>query len=295
MRDILLKAILPLMSLVPITSFAASYYGSAVYSDIGAGIRYDSNVGRSQQASDRKEDFITNINARLGYQRVLSQNSLFNISSDIAFERMAEFKALNNLQLGVTASYYTQPVTGFFQPWAEAKLRLSHLNFNKSKIREGFIVDASVKVGKRLTNKTSAWIAYHYNERYSDEKVFDLVNHVIETDIEYRYSREISLFAGYNVNFGEVVSTAIPNANIIAVAESVAADDVFFTGLGPGCANRRCAYRLDATSHKLNAGINMNVGDSAELELATQYHHTNAKGDNRYQGLIYHASVWYAF
>lgn len=103
------------------------------------------------------------------------------------------------------------------------------------------------------------------------------------------------MFAGYKVEYGEVVSTAIPNAKIIAAAEAVATDDVFSAGLGPGCMNRRCAYRLDATSHKLNAGMDMNLGESAEIELATQYHHSNAVGGNRYQGLIYHASFWYAY
>lgn len=295
MRNILFRISLLLFSLIPITTYGASYYGSGAYGDVGVGLRYDSNLSRAQTERDRKEDFINNFNARYGYQKVLSQNSLVNLYADIAYERMGEFKALNNLQLGGTASYYYQPVTGYFNPWFEVALRLNHLKFNKSKIRDSVILDASLKIGKRFTNKLSGSLAYTYNERYSEEKVFDLENHIISSDIEYGYSRTLTLFAGYKVEFGEVVSTATPNPKILAASESVAPDDVFSSGSGPGCMNRRCAYRLDATSHKLNAGINMNLGKSAEIELATQYHYSDAAGDNHYQGLIYYASFWYAY
>jgi hypothetical protein len=295
MRNIVFRIILPLFILVPITTHSASYYGSGSYGDIGFGVRYDSNLSRAQMESDRKEDFINNFNARYGYQKVLSQNSLFNISADIAYERMAQFKDLNNIQLGGSASYYYQPSLGYFNPWYEATLRLNHLKFNNSKIRDSLILDSSLKVGKRFTNKLSGFLAYTYNERYSDENVFDLTNHIISSEIEYGYTRSLIFFAGYKLEFGEVVSTAIPNAKIRVASESIAPDDVFSAGIGPGCLNRRCAYRLDATSHKLNAGVNMSLGESSEIELATQYHHSDAAGGNRYQGLIYNASFWYAY
>lgn len=41
--------------------------------------------------------------------------------------------------------------------------------------------------------------------------------------------------------------------------------------------------------------MNMSFGKNAEIELVTQYHHSDATGGNRYQGLIYHASFWYAY
>jgi len=295
MRNILFRISLLLFSLFPIASSSASYYGSGAYGDVGIGLRYDSNLSRAQTEHDRKEDFINNFNARYGYQKVLSQNSLLNISADVAYEKMGEFKALNNLQLGGAASYYYQPVPGYFNPWFELTFSLNHLKFNKSKIRDSVILDSSLKVAKRFTHKLNGSLAYTYNERYSSEKVFDLVNHVISSDVEYSYSRSLTLFAGYKIEFGEVVSTAIPNAKIIAASESVAPDDVFSSGIGSSCMNRRCAYRLDATSHKLNAGMYMNPGESVEIELATQYHYSDAAGDNRYQGLIYYASFWYAY
>jgi hypothetical protein len=295
MRNPIIKLILLFLSLVPITAYSASYYGDGAYGDIGVGLRYDSNLSRAQTESDRKEDFINNFNARYGYQKVLSQNSLLNISADIAYERLGEYKALNNFQFGGTARYFYQPNIGYFNPWFEVSLNLKQIKFNKSKIRDSIILDSSMKLGKRFTNKINGSITYAYNERYSEGNVFDLANHSVSLEVDYDYSRNVTFFTGYKVEFGEVVSTAIPNAKIIAATESVAPDDVFSAGLGPGCMNRRCAYRLDATSHNLNAGMNMLLGESAEIELATQFHHSDASGGNRYQGLIYYASFWYAY
>lgn len=177
-----------MFSLIPITTYSASYYGNGAYGDVGTGLRYDSNLSRAQTENDRKEAFINNFNARYGYQKVLSKNSLVNLSADIVYERINEYKTLNNLQLGGSARYYFQPVPGYFSPWFEATLRLSHLKFNESKIRDSIILGSSLKVGKRFTNKLSGSFAYKYNERYSDEKVFDLANHIISSDIEYGYS-----------------------------------------------------------------------------------------------------------
>jgi len=295
MLNTIFRISLPLILLVPISSYCASYYGSGAYGDLGAGLRYDSNLSRSQIENDRKEDFISNFNARYGLQKVLSKHSLLNFSVDMRYEKLDEFKALNNLSVGGTANYFYQPKSGFFKPWFEAAIKLNYLKFNKSKIRDSIILDASLKLGKRFTNKLSGSMTYHYNERYSAENVFDLVNHKVATEVNYSYSRKLTLFAGYNIEFGEVVSTAIPNSKIIAAADAVAPDDVFSNGLGPGCMNRQCAYRLDATSHKFNAGMNMNLSENSEIELASQYHHTDAAGGNRYQGLIYHASIWFVY
>jgi hypothetical protein len=295
MLHIFLRISLFIFMIISMNTYSATYYGSGAYGDIGAGLRYDSNISRAQTENDRKEDFINNFNARYGYQKVLSKHSLLNMSVDIAYERMNQYKALNNIQIGGSANYYYQPVAGFFNPWFEASFKLNQLKFNKSNIRDSLILDTSIKMGKRFSSKTSGSLAYIYNERYSDSNVFDLVNHVFSGDIEYGYSRALTFFATYKLELGEVVSTAIPNDKIKAAAEAVAPDDVFSHGFGPGCTNRRCSYRLDATSHKLNAGMNMRFDESSEIELATQYHYSDADGGNRYQGLIYHASFWYSY
>lgn len=151
------------------------------------------NLSRAQIESDRKDDFINNFNARYGYQKVLNAHSLLNIFADIAYERVSQFKALNNLQFGGAVNYYYQPVTGFFSPWLEATFRLNALKFNDSQIRDSIVLEASLKVAKRLTNKFTGSMAYAYKERYSDGDVFDLGNHILAADMEYGYSRTLTL------------------------------------------------------------------------------------------------------
>ena len=274
---------------------AESYYGSGFYGDVGAGLRYDDNISRAQESTEIEHDFINTLSGRLGYQAIINRHSLLNVSAELAFERMNQFKSLNNLRLTGSLNYLYQPENGLYKPWYEFTARLSELRFNKSNIRDSQQLDIILGTGKRITNKIVAKAAYQFSQRYSEEKVFDLLNNGLDLDIEYQYSRNLIFYSQYNFTLGEVVSTAIPNTRIINAAESVAPDDVFTPGVGPGCMNRRCAYRLDAVVHKIGAGINMNVINNTEIDLAAQYHHADASGDNQYDGMIYHANIWYGF
>ena len=287
------KAIISILLCQP--TLAASYYGSGLNGDVGAGIRYDDNISRAELGSDIEYDLVSILNGRLGYQTVIDSHSLLNFSASIVFERMEQFKSLNNVRLSGSVDYFYQAESGIFKPWFNLNARISELKFNKSNIRDSQLLDVKVGVGKRFTSNFTAIASYKYQQRFSEEKVFDLVNNGLNLDLEYQYSKLAILYTNYQFAVGEVVSTAIPNSRIISAAETVAPDDVFSPGTGPGCTNRRCAYRLDAITHNIGAGLNLNFGENTVFDFATQYHHSDAAGDNQYQGLIYHANLWYVF
>ena len=288
------KTVLVLL-LSAVSPYVQAYYGSGPYGDIGTGVRYDDNVSRAQLDSDKEADFIKSVSGRLGYQAVISQRSLLNLSAEFIYESLHDFKSINNLRAGGTLNYFFQPTPGFSEPWFETTVKISEWRFNSSDIRDSQLLNGSVGLGKRLTDKVIGKALYIYKQRFSEHEVFDTENHGMLIDIDYSLSGKTILYANYSVQFGDVVSTAIPNARIIAAADAVAPDDVFAAGTGPGCANRRCAYRLDATSHQFAAGINYTLNEHFQFDLATQYHRSYADGDNRYYGFIHHANIWFTF
>ena len=259
------------------------------------GIRYDDNVSRAQNDSDIKDDWITTFNASFINQSILSPESLLGFTAQAQYERMDQYKSLNNVSFSLAADYLYQPQAGFFAPWYEASVGVRRVIFDNSAIRDSELLDLSFSVGKRLGNKFIGTLAYQYEQRFSEKKVFDLVNHKVTADAEYQVISKGVFYANYQASFGESVSTATPNSRIIAAAEAVAPDDVFSTGLGPGCMNRRCAYRLDSTTHQFSAGFNVGIMDNFELDVATNYFYIDATGDNHYDGFIHQANIWYLF
>ena len=277
------------------TSQAASYYGGGSYGDVGVGIRYDDNVSRAQDDPDIKDDWITSFNASFVNQTLLNPESLLGFTVQAQYERMDEFKSLDNVSVSLTADYLYQPQAGYFSPWYEASVGISRIIFDNSTIRDSELLDLSVSVGKRLTTKFIGTLAYQYEQRFSERKVFDLVNHKVIADGEYQVMSNGVFYANYQASFGESVSTATPNSRIVDAAEAVAPDDVFSAGLGPGCMNRRCAYRLDSTTHQFSTGFNFEILNNFELDVATNYYYIDATGDNHYDGFIHRANIWYLF
>lgn len=274
---------------------ATGYYGEGPYVDADITIRYEDNLSRTSNDPEIEEDMITLISAGGGYVKKLDDKSQLVVSAYLAHEHFAEFSDLNNIAVNTSTSYMIQPSKGYTQPWYELSFNLTKLKFNKSNIRDSFILNAQLSAGKRFTDRLAARLAYSFERRYSDGEVFDTENHDLNSGIIYSYSPRIALFANYRVSLGEVVSTARPNPIIIAASESVAPDDVFTPGTGPGCANRRCAYRIDALIHHFESGMEFNLSQTVSLDLSGRYFIVDGNGIESYKGWIYTAGLYIQF
>ena len=273
----------------------ASYYGDGSYADTGIGIIYDDNLSRAEQDSDIAEDFITQFSAAYSGSSTLSQHSLLQYSIQGDLSRYDQYKDLNSIQLGGVTNFIYQPVNGFSRPWYEVSVSLGAKSHSDSDIRDSANIGLGLNVNKRITRDMLASIGYYYDHRFAKRDVFDTANHSVQADAEYSLFKGINLYSAYRVTLGEIVSTATPNATIMSAAESIAPDDVFSPGIGPGCMNRRCAYRLDALTHQVSLGLNLEVHDQVIVDFASKYHSTDATGDNEYEGLIHQANIWISF
>jgi hypothetical protein len=283
-----------LFSVCP-TVYAAGYYGEGPYVDADISVRYEDNLSRTSKSPETEEDMITALSAGGGYVKKLDDKSQLLFSAYLAHERFSEFRDLNNLAVNTSVIYTIQPNKGYTQPWYELSLNLTKLKFNKSNIRDSFILNTQASAGKRFTDRLVGKFVYNFERRYSEGEVFDTDNHELDSGIIYSYSREISLFANYRLSVGEVVSTAIPNPTIIAASKSVAPDDVFVAGTGPGCSNRRCAYRIDALSHHFETGMEISLTQAISLGLSGRYFVVDGNGIESYKGWIYGASLYIQF
>ena len=148
---------------------------------------------------------------------------------------------------------------------------------------------------KRLSQQLIMNLDYHFQRRISEGEVFDTDRHELRAQLIYAYSPEVSLFANYDLHIGEVVSTATPTASIRAAASSIAPDDVYTSGTGPGCTNRRCAYRLDSIGHFFETGMEMELNQLLSLNLSGRYFVVDGKGVEAYRGWLYRAGLYMQF
>ena len=278
-----------------VSLYAGSYYGDGRYIDADLAVRYESNLSRSNDGTDIEEDMVTALSAGAGYLKTLNNNSQLLISAYLAHERFAEFNDLNNIAVNASIVYTLQPKTGYTAPWYEISLNVTGLKFNKSNIRDSVIFTGKASAGKRFSDRIIGKLSYEYEQRDSDAQVFDTKKHDLSLNLIYAYSPRTSLFGTYNFSLGDAVSTATPNSTIRAAAERVAPDDVFTTGLGPGCANRRCAYRLDAIGHHLETGLEIALTQSLSLDISTRYFIIDGNGLAAYKGWIYRAGMYFQY
>lgn len=276
-------------------SHAAGYYGGGGYVDADIGLRYESNLSRANEGKDIEEDMVTALSAGAGYLKILDDSSQLLISAYLAHERFAEFKDLNNVAINTAMVYTIQPHRAYTDPWYKFSADVSRRQFTESNIRDSYIVSAVAGAGKRVTDRIIAEIGYRFEHRMSDAEVFDTDNHELEALLVYSYSSGVSLFGNYTLQIGEAVSTATPNPTILAASESVAPDDEFAPGLGPGCVNRRCAYRLDAIGHYLEAGVEVSLNQKLTLDLSGRYFIVDGDGLGAYKGWIYRAGLYIQF
>ena len=281
--------------LSPLLAHAAGYYGDGGYVDGDVSLRYESNLSRANQQRDIEEDMVTALSAGAGYLKNLNEKSQLLISAYLAHERFAEFKDLNNIEANATLVYTIQPQAGYTQPWFTVKGKVSRWQFNKSAIRDSTLLAVGVGAGKRLNDKVIAQLDYDYEHRISERKVFDTDVHNLKAQLVYSHTPAVSLFGNYNLQYGEVVSTATPNASIIAAANRVAPDDVFTPGLGPGCMNRRCAYQLDALGHFFEAGMEWNLNQTFTFDTSGRYFIVDGDGLEAYKGWIYRVGLYMQF
>ncbi|MEM7541604.1 MAG: hypothetical protein AAF384_08460 [Pseudomonadota bacterium] len=275
---------------------AGGYYRSGWFANGYLSARYDDNVSRSQADSDIKEDFVTNARARAGYRKSIGNTVNLSASLDAEYENFADFDDLNNYRFGAGVDLTFQPVRTFRAPWFSAFAKLSSLDFDDSAIRSGTLFETGAGIGLRVTDRILGRAGYAFTQRTADERaVFETDDHAFETSVDYQLTNRITLFANYDFHIGEVVSNATPTAAIIREAEAVAPDDAFTTGLGPGCMNRRCAYRVDALTHRVGGGIDFALAERASLDISMRFLRVDADRDIYYQGLAYSANLYLRF
>jgi hypothetical protein len=265
-------------------------------------LKYDNNLANAEFKQDLVGDMVSTVNATAGYYFQLSDFNSLTVQGELGGELYNTYHGMNNLSLGGSVSLKRKWGLGLYQPWTAFTLTSTRLEYN-SDVRDGWLHEAMISGGKRVSEHWDIWVDFSLQKRTQDDvvvvnrafagNVFDMHNKAFNLDAVYAFDEKTFLTLGYQWRQGDVQSTSLkrstPNlrAFIIPVSSAISIDDVF------GSAAR--SYRLDGTTHTFGAKINTTINQDYVLGLEYVRNITHADGDNNYYKSLPALSLSYSF
>jgi hypothetical protein len=143
-------------------------------------------------------------------------------------------------------------------------------------------------VGKRVGPRWELRADYAFDGRTADHEravvegipgdVFDQQGHTFSARADFQATPLLLVFGSYACRIGDVASTTQRNAQIFAASSAIVADPAF--------GSNTFAYKIDATTHTLSAGVSVALG--ARWSLNVSYAHQIGLGEG---GIDYHNNI----
>lgn len=253
--------------------------------DVALALDADDNLSRAEADEDRKALPIVSASVDVRHRRVLRQGLGVGVGARVESRATPGAAALNRIGLGGEGSVNWKPIAGYTAPFYAMRASAVIREHADSALRDGVGLRLDVFAGMRLSEHARARIGYRHDRRIAfDGRVFDLVGHGLFATASYRAARDLTVYLRHDLRFGDVVSTATPNAGIIAAARAIEVDRAFGAP-DPARAAARSAYRLDGVSNATRGGFNLRLNNEASLDVSARGLTVAADGDNDYHSV----------
>ena len=251
--------------------------------DTEAGVAYDNNLGNAQSGIDMLSDHALYAALAASQTRYLEDGGAFSWGGRLAGERWNRYRGLDNLALGGTLAYRRKLDLGPYAPWWRAAWSSSALGY-RDDARSGWLHQADLGVGKRFDEHWNLALNLRLEKRDAKTQpqeapgisgdVYSQMSRAMGLSAEYAASRDVVLNLGGLARRGDVVSTSHRYREVFLVSKAIADD----SALGED----RYAYRLNATTYLLNAGVALVLSPDSHLSFNLQRALTHGDGNNNY-------------
>ena len=269
--------------------------GSWIF-DGDAGVVYETNVGLAQRARDVKSDSALSTSVSTGLAIPLDDRNLASVTGDVSGNGYVELPGLSNLAVGLTTAFRTKLGLGASAPWLRLFGSGARLEYDDA-VRDGWRYRLGAGGGIRLGERWDLRLDYVFEERTADHAkrastrlpgdVFDTTSHTYGGRVDFLYNEVLTVFAGYALRDGEVVSTTRRNAQIFAASKALTPDRPF----GPDFV----AYKIDATVHTLSFGLSFALGPHSSLNFGYERQIGLGRRDQDYFNDVFRAGVLFSY
>jgi hypothetical protein len=255
--------------------------------DVETGIVYEDNLPFASKGRDIKGAVALVTSASGGAAAYPTDRHTVSLTADLFGDLHESYSGLDHVALGATAAFRAKLGLGADAPWVRVAASGGRLQYRED-VRDGWYYRVTAGIGKRFGPRWELRADYTFDGRTADHEravadaipadVFDQQAHMFSARADFQATPILLLFGSYACRIGDVASTTQRNPQIFAASSAVVADPAF--------GSNTFAYKIDATTHILSAGVSVALG--ARWSFNVSYAHQIGLGDG---GIDYHNNI----
>lgn len=265
---------------------------------IDAGFRWEDNLSLSPKSRDKVSDLTTHARAAGNFGLVNTETDQFTLGINAHYDHLSNTRDLSNYGAQLSLIYRHNFGADFNAPWLSVGVDGQAIRFKDSDLRDGYITNSTVTIGRQLNPKVELSGGYRYFLRRSNfdnqtqmqinwksDEVFDLNRHNIFAHINYATSETTTIYADINYFDGDVAASGRSFSNgggFPRAIDSVFGDDYR-------------AWKIDATGFDLMLGATSKLTDQLSLDTFVAYLSAKGESNNDYDNTILQAFLTYQF
>lgn len=260
-----------------------------------AGVGRDSNVNRA--AADARGDTFADLEGHASRSLQTGARSGALLRAGVRGREYFSYHDISSLGIWARAAWRFQPDSSYTGAWLEAAVQAEALRFLDSPIRDGSILSASVSAGKWFSDRLRGLAGAGYDRRLALEgRVYDLSSPRAWVSLDWRAGDAITLYGTGTLLGGQQVFTALvpasagPGHAFGGSYSAWAPDPAFDAGT-----ERFNAYRADARTTVLEAGVNWAFASQHALDAGITRYSAKADSGPTYDGYVLRAGWLYRF
>jgi hypothetical protein len=265
----------------------ASPATAAWIADVETGVVYEDNLSFASMDRDIKgaAALVTAVSG--GGAAYLTDRHVVSLTGDFFGDLHESYSGLDHAALGLTTAFRAKLGLGADVPWVRVAASGGRLQYRED-VRDGWYYRVTAGVGKGFGPRWELRADYSFDGRTADHEravsdtipadVFDQQAHTFSARADFQATPIVVVFGSYACRLGDVASTTQRNPQIFAASSAIVADPAFGANT--------FAYKIDATTHILSAGVSLALG--ARWSLNVVYAHQIGLGDG---DIDYHNNV----
>lgn len=229
------------------------------------GGQYESNLSNSDRASDVKDDWAWNAQARIANGWQLSRDLRLSLAADLRSQVWARFNALDIVGGGALATLRYRFGLGSQAPWLSLEERFGYDRYRDtswSNWNDSVRLRGGIAISARLALEAG----YEFENRTAPDDFYDLQGHTIDARMIVDLTPLWQAALAYSYREGDVLSFAVPaRPDIFSIAQVRPGVPIFGTNpLYNG-------YRLRGRTHAVSANISYRITRYMSLQLGYEY------------------------
>ena len=263
---------------------ATSYYGTGWYRQLQLSIATDNNASRSEASSDRLTDSIGTARFGLGYSNTIGDAGKLILGGYLGYSNHGKIDGLSNFAATLQVRYIFQRLPGFDHPWYDTSISITRLDIHGGSTRDGYLIDGSASINRRLTGSLTGRIGYRYHdmtfigkgaaEREAD-KAFDVSRHEAFVGADYEVVSNIFAFAEYSYQWGSFTTS---NPGALLPGSNGYTGSTLDTAFGN---STWWAYRYQGKLQGMYFGLNVSL-DKIDIEVSVRHWHARSDSGKSY-------------